>query len=351
MEQNRTIPASALGQSNHICMTSTTVAFALSRGMTMAEIEESTGLDRLALADPNARLSDEIPHLIWVALMAKAEPGVALGLEAARAASFSALGDFAHGLQFAATLRDALLFLSRNGSHLADRLHVDFVENDGEARIEAHHPNDAIDRGRVAEVGAALIARLVREIMGVLSPPSRAEFAYAPLGSIRDYRAFFRCPVEFDRAKTALVFTSRTLEQPIRTAEPTLFEFVEHQFALTARQRDAQRHSPEFINLREAIAEAAASGDFRTESVVKRARLSQRTAQRVAAAHGTTLQTMIDSARRAVAEALLTDRSMSTERIAMLVGFSDDRAFRRAFKRWTGLNPSSFRKASTGLMA
>ncbi|MEM6944187.1 MAG: hypothetical protein AAF565_10605, partial [Pseudomonadota bacterium] len=61
MEKNRTIPANAVGRSHHISITSTTVSFARSRGMTLAEIEAAARLDARSLGDPDARLSDDIP--------------------------------------------------------------------------------------------------------------------------------------------------------------------------------------------------------------------------------------------------------------------------------------------------
>ncbi|MEL7446197.1 MAG: helix-turn-helix transcriptional regulator [Pseudomonadota bacterium] len=96
--------------------------------------------------------------------------------------------------------------------------------------------------------------------------------------------------------------------------------------------------------MRDAIADGASCGDYRIFSVAKRAQMSQRTAQRVAATHGTTLHAMITETRRSAAEALLADRSTSVETIATLLGFSDDRAFRRAFNRWTGRSPSAYRR-------
>ena len=283
MNQNRTIPANAAGQAHHVSLTSATVAFALSRGMDMTEIEVVTGLDSSALGDPNARLSDFIAHRLWVALVERSDRSVALSLEAARGASFSALGGLMHGAQFAATLRDALTFIGRNGKLLADRLELDLIENQYEIRLTAYHPNDSIDQGRVAEVGAALVSRLIREILGVAIPPKRVEFPFGPLGPVSDYQSFFRCPVEFDCRSAALVFSPDAFAAPVKTADPTLFEFVERHFEMVLNQIGAQQQSPEYQQLRSAIADAASRGDYRMAGIVSRAQLSIRTAQRVAA--------------------------------------------------------------------
>ena len=72
--------------------------------------------------------------------------------------------------------------------------------------------------------------------------------------------------------------------------------------------------------------------------------MSVRTAQRVAAEHGMTLQDLIDKVREQRAVELLQDSRNNIGSIAFLLGYSDERAFRRAFQRWTGRTPSDFRK-------
>lgn len=54
---------------------------------------------------------------------------------------------------------------------------------------------------------------------------------------------------------------------------------------------------------------------------------------------------MRDQTRYARALDLLSNSDMTVAQVAELVGYSDARAFRRAFKRWAGVLPNEFRAA------
>ena len=62
----------------------------------------------------------------------------------------------------------------------------------------------------------------------------------------------------------------------------------------------------------------------------------------VTAAAGTGIGSAV--ARRALAEGLLRDENHSLAEIAFLTGFSEQSSFTRAFKRWVGTTPASYRK-------
>lgn len=61
---------------------------------------------------------------------------------------------------------------------------------------------------------------------------------------------------------------------------------------------------------------------------------------------GESLQELIGRIRAARAAQLLMTDNMTVDQVAKSVGYSDARAFRRAFKRYHGLSPSQFRKAA-----
>ena len=74
--------------------------------------------------------------------------------------------------------------------------------------------------------------------------------------------------------------------------------------------------------------------------------LSKRTLSRRLQAQGTTAHREILALRRKKAEKDLRDTTLRISSIATNAGYSNPAVFSRAFKRWTGMSPRAFRKAS-----
>jgi AraC-like DNA-binding protein len=71
--------------------------------------------------------------------------------------------------------------------------------------------------------------------------------------------------------------------------------------------------------------------------------MSGRTLQRRLSARGYSFQALVDESRRELAERLLKETGYPLAEIAFLIGFSEQSAFNRAFKRWAGQTPRSYR--------
>lgn len=321
---------------------STTVAFALSKGMTMIQIQQATGVSGLELMDPDARLPDDVVAKLWRAL-STVPSEIPLSIEMARAAPFTILGGLAHGSQFAADLRSALGLVVENQALLADRLECNLHEEGTNAYFSVAHPSDVIDLGATTELGLAIMRRLLTEVLGVSGSLRRVEFANGPKGTIEAYEDYFDVPVVFHAPLNQLVLRQDHLDKPISQANVNLFGFVKKHFELVIRRLDRNTYPPELRRLRDAVLENASRGQFGVAAAAAGAHLSLRSAQRLTAAHGTSIQELIDEIRAATAKQLLGDASVDVEAVAMVVGYSDARAFRRAFKRWTGSTPSKFR--------
>lgn len=77
-----------------------------------------------------------------------------------------------------------------------------------------------------------------------------------------------------------------------------------------------------------------------------RLKMSVRTLNRALAAEDTSYRRLLEQLRRELAVGHLADNRLSVTEVAFLLGFSDQSAFHRAFRRWTGRTPSAFRAQS-----
>ena len=77
--------------------------------------------------------------------------------------------------------------------------------------------------------------------------------------------------------------------------------------------------------------------------------LSTRSLHRKLAELGRTFHDVLSDFRRAEAERLLSQGNASLTDVALRLGFADQSAFSRAFKRWTELSPSEWRSAHAPL--
>jgi AraC-like DNA-binding protein len=72
--------------------------------------------------------------------------------------------------------------------------------------------------------------------------------------------------------------------------------------------------------------------------------MSSRTLTRRLAESGITFRDLIKQTQEKIAKDLLKNSSSTIGEIAFQTGFSEQSAFNRAFKRWTGISPTSYRK-------
>jgi len=323
------------------------VSFALSRGLSLAEVQEATGVDGAALMTPDGRLPEDVIPRLWC-LLSERFPGEPLTLEMARAAPFSFFGDLAHGAQFADTFRSAIGLLRDNRKVMANRLELQLEESSVRTAIIAHHPMDVVDNGRSLEMGTALAVRLFRDFLGVKNAVAHIHFQHGPHTQLEHYAEHFEVPVEFGTADTSIIFSEGALETPIQYANVQLFDYVKTHFARVNQRLTTTVEPDELITLRKAAARNALRGEFGASAVAAAANMSLRSAQRLTATHGSSLQRIIDQVREDRAKEFLSDPQIDISSIAMLLGYSDDRSFRRAFHRWTGLTPTEYRQNTLG---
>ena len=323
-------------------LANTTIAYAISQGITFDEISQAIDISELDYANQDARLPDPLVGKLMNMLIKKF-PERAISMEIAQSAPFSMLGGVVQGAMFATDFESALNWFVENSTILADQAVLHLEKTVSESAFVVAHPFEAMDQGHTLEATMGLIWRLLNTITQPKATPLRVEFANKKTVPIQPYEAFFQAPVSFQTGRNALFFSLDTLRLPIRSANAQMFSFIQQHFVDLRQKLNRDLYPAALAQLRQSIMDNAAHGTYEVAAAAASANLSLRTAQRLAKQHETSMQKLINDIRQTNAKTFLNNPEITIETVAQLVGYADVRAFRKAFKRWTGLSPKEYR--------
>jgi len=204
-----------------------------------------------------------------------------------------------------------------------------------------------VTRGRpgslVDETAIASLVQLMRDMVGRHIPLRGVDFVNPAPADLRPYAAFFGGQVRFDQPVTRLVLDASWLVQPLRKSDPALLAMLDQQ-AETLLQCVAQ--VPSAVDAwRRTLVPLIRQGRTTLAELARAHHTSPRSLQRRLADQGTTFQALLDDTRRHLAEAHLREGRLDLAEIALLLGYSEQSAFTRAFRSWTGLPPAQWRRA------
>ena len=98
------------------------------------------------------------------------------------------------------------------------------------------------------------------------------------------------------------------------------------------------------LRARSLIAHRLSEAPVELAWVASQLAISPRTLQRALQDDGRSFSGLVDEVRCELAKNYLTDASLGVVDLAFLLGFSEQSAFQRAFKRWTGMTPGDYRQ-------
>ncbi len=203
-----------------------------------------------------------------------------------------------------------------------------------------------VERGRpgalVDETALAALVQLTREFTGRPLRALSVDFVNRRPTDVRPYEDFFGGPVRFGQPCTRLVLAARDLALPLRGADAALLALLDAQ-AERLLQEVAAVHGPLGV-WRQALVGLIRSGRTQLADLAHSLEMSPRALQRRLAAQGQSFQALLGHTRQQLAEAYLRDASLELAEVALLLGYSEQSAFTRAFRQWTGLAPLQWRR-------
>lgn len=330
--------------------TSTLVRALDARGLSGASLASRVGIDAAVLSDPEARIPLRCTTALWrLAVDVTGDP--CFGVEVSRHArpgSFQTLG---LGVVSSRTLADALERIVRYGDVVLTgerRNVVRCVADRYELVLGSLEAGDVQPAPESMEAILASIVRVARFLLRTDITPVAVHLArQAPPPSDR-FERFFGCEITYGCEHYLLAFDRTLVDQPLPAACDSLAEAADRLTReYVARLRPCGAFADE---VRSVVVSLLTSGDATQRAVARALMMSERTLQRRLHDEGTTFRDVVADARIHLAKRLLVTERPGSQALARRLGFSEPAAFRRAFKRRTGMTPRDFVAEVDGLL-
>jgi AraC-like DNA-binding protein len=279
---------------------------------------------------------------LWLAIAAELDDECfGLGTRPMQRGSFTLL---CHCVLHAATLeralRRALRFLNLVLGEPTGRL----IVHDGIAEVQLSGEGEP--RSAFAYRSYWIILHgLTCWLVGRRIPIRLVDFRCAEPEQSADHRLFFGAPIRFSQPVSRLGFDTAMLALPISRSEQQLRQFLrgapanillryryDAGTAAAVRRRLTQKEPADWTGF------AALANDMRMSSSTLRHRLHD---------EGQSYAGIKDEIRRDLACGMLTNTGQTISEIATRLGYSEPSAFYRAFRKWMGVSPETFRKSQS----
>jgi AraC-like DNA-binding protein len=295
----------------------------------------SAGLDPQVFIDPDGTIDEVGRRALWTAAFALTrDPHLALRIPMFRTFAESD-GLAGSAPTVGAAFEDQCEFWG--WFDRSSQFHFPRTEDEVGVTIEM---SDGSQVSRVrAQMGLADLFIGIRKVTGVPFVPVRVEFSTPRPRDVRVLEEVFACSdIRFGQEKDRLWLRAQDWAAAVRHNHHYL---VQPQLSLQPQPQDASSLAAE---VRRIVKDRIGNEPISLSRVARRLGTSARTLQRRLSEDGVSFADVVDSARKLRACTLLQGWTHSIAAITFLVGFSEQSAFTRAFRRWTGTTPARYRR-------
>lgn len=265
-----------------------------------------------------------------------------VGLRISERQGMTVLGPIAVIARNADTAREGIEAIARFLPTLSTALRLSLVNlDDGGVRLRYEVTARSVaDLHQPYELAMSNATQIVRLLSGGTAGPTTLWLPHSQISPTAVYERHFGCPVVFDSGFAGLAVGPEVLARPIDAADP--------QTRRVATAYLASRHPDVGLSFAERVSDLVRrllpTGHHSADVVAEQLHLHRRTLQRRLLEEGTTYAELLDTQRRSLAVHYLARPEMQIGQIAVLLGYTEQSAFNRAFRRWFATSPRDYRR-------
>ncbi len=239
------------------------------------------------------------------------------------------------------TLEDAMKMACQFGELLFPVLKYHYQKNQQHCGIVFEENCDIEELHRFfVEIKISSYYNIFKYLAGSDKEAQFVRFSFSQPSYSNKYKKYFNCPIEFDADTSELAIPIEHSQQVLPLANRFMANYAQDN-VLNSVPADGLNVLP--IRLRKIILNS--DGVFPSlESAAETLGMSGRTLRRRLSDEGSSYQLVLNEVRTQLAKELLRNDEKSITDIAFLLGFGDTSAFTKAFKKWTFMSPSDYKK-------
>jgi len=198
---------------------------------------------------------------------------------------------------------------------------------------------------QTSELALAETMVVLNAILGDHWRPTAVRFTHKAPADLRPYCKIFRGPVSFNREENQVLFPKEFLNRKISSADPGLNKILLSHIELLKKEILKDKSSSDLCTQVETLVrQTLPLGKSSSKHIASLMSVHRRTLHRMLKAEGTSFTAILEKVRKSIAINRLRHSDVSIIQLANYLGYADNSAFTRSFKRWTGKTPQQWKK-------
>lgn len=312
-----------------------------SEGINPEPLYIKAGIDPKLMRDSSARVSvNKIDKLWQSASEVITDPCFAIKM-----ACFwhpSQTGALGYAWLASSTLRRAFKRVTRYIHVVTEDLDIDIADTPAGLKISLNFGGSVFHLDQHHELILSILMHMCRFNYGDKLVATEIKIAHSEPECSEKTRDYFRCDIQFDANQSSLTISRADADLVLSSANKQIAlmnDEILMKYLIDIKRGDIVQQ------VKSIILENLPDGHVTDKLVASELNLSERSMQRRLQEKQTTFRYLLDSVREMVAKQYIKNPLNRMSDIAFLLGFSEQSAFSRAFKKWTGKSPVEYRNS------
>jgi AraC-like DNA-binding protein len=268
-----------------------------------------------------------------------------IGLRMVKYQRIDVLGPVALLIRMERTARGALRAVTENIIIHANGTAI-VLEEHGDTATVVLGMREGVPGGREnSELILGQTKLVIDEIIDVPVQLVEVSMTHDKGASARAVAAHFGCPIRYGAERNGVSFDRALLDRPVERSDHAYHDLIRR---YVTDQRSALQGAA-LEDVRAEIARQMELGHCTLATVAQKLRMPPRSLQRRLQAEGMSFRDLVDEWRRARGLSLVANTRLPLSEVSEALGYAEQSVFTKAFRRWYGGTPLSFRAQDVAL--